>query len=91
VVCIASDVTTRKMTSFCFPKNFLCFRVRVKVKVKVRVRIRVRVRVDRASVRVRARVRVEVRVRVSGNTFKNVFGQTSIWTRVYQIQFAYSL
>jgi len=35
------------MTSFVFPKTFLCFRVRFKV-------------------------------RVSGNTFKNVFGQTSI-------------
>jgi len=55
------------MTSFCFPKTLLCFRVRVKVRVSVRFRIR---------------VRVKVRIRVSRNTFKNVFGQTFIRVKI---------
>jgi len=33
-------------------------------------------------VRVKIRVKVRVRVRVSGNTFKYVFGQTSIRTSI---------
>jgi len=67
----------------------LCFKVRVEVRVRARVEVRVRARVEvrvraRVEVRVRARVedrvraRVEVRVKVSRNTFKYVFGQTSI-------------
>jgi len=36
----------------------------------------------RVKVRVRVRIRVEVKVRVTGNLFKIVFGQTSIWAGV---------
>jgi len=45
---------------------------------------------DKVKVRVRVRVgvRVEVRVIVSGNTFENVFGQTSVRaSTVYAILF----
>jgi len=38
----------------------------------------------RVKIRVWMRVRVEVRIRVSGNTFKYVFGKTSIRASVLQ-------
>jgi len=53
------------MTSFRFPEKVFVFRVRVKVRIRERVRVKVR-------------AMVEVRVRFIGNTFKYVFGQTSI-------------
>jgi len=59
------------MTSFRFPKKFLCYRDRVRVWVKVSVKIRIKIRV-------RLWAKIMVRVRVRGNTFKCVFGQTTI-------------
>jgi len=58
------------MTSFCFSKRFLCFEIRVTVTVRVRDKVR---------------IRVKIRVRVRGNTFKFVFGQTSIRASVLDL------
>jgi len=63
------DILSLKVSGHLFEK--WCRFVFPKSFLRFRVRVRVRV-----SFRVRGRV--EVRVRVSGNTFKYVFGQTSI-------------
>jgi len=65
------------MTSFRFPENVLCFRVRVKCRVKFRVRVRVEVRVKVIRRRFRSNVHsgkctIDLKITVRSILFRTI-------------------